>query len=115
MDWWQKRGASLRLEDQAAADCRASACSGVHYSFEKLDRVTCSTVHGRLELLIAPTFWQNQLVSFGVDEDVLQSARMCISGTSELSQASDAVVMPSQILRLRHRHKQRQTPSLQPG
>eukprot|EP00966_Prymnesium_polylepis_P092713 2146106-Prymnesium_polylepis.1 len=69
MSWWQERGAPLYLADQAMAEQRASACSAVHYSFEKLDRVTCSTVRGRVELLIDPQYHRNEVVSFGVDEE----------------------------------------------
>ena len=36
-----------------------------------------------VELLIEPQRYRNQLVSFGIDEEVLQSARTRISATSE--------------------------------
>jgi hypothetical protein len=72
------------LEDQAAAEVRAEECSGVHYSFEKLDRITCSTVFGRAELLIDPQHYRNDLVSFGIDEEALQAARTQISGAKDL-------------------------------
>ena len=91
--WWQERGTSLRLADQAAAEERAQACSGVHYSFEKCDRVTCSAVHSRIELLVDRVTYRNEMISFGVDEEVLQSARAQVSGASELAddEAAEAV------------------------
>ena len=76
----QQRGAPFRLVDKAAAEQRAMNCSGgVLYSFEKVDRVTCSTVCGRFDLLIDAAVYRKELVSFGIDEDALQLAQNQIS------------------------------------
>ena len=40
MAWWSERGAALRITSEAGAQERASSSSGVHFSFEKRDRVT---------------------------------------------------------------------------
>ena len=81
----------FQIVDQAAAEARAEACSGVHYSFEKLDRVTCSTVMGRIDLLIDPKRYRNELVSFGVDEEALQLARTQISDATDLDDGDTIV------------------------
>ena len=41
----QERSESLRIADEDEAMVRAAASSGVHFSFEKVDRVTRSTNH----------------------------------------------------------------------
>ena len=41
-------GERLKLTDEASAMARADASEGIHYSFEKPDQVTCSTVQERL-------------------------------------------------------------------
>ena len=42
--WWAERGEPLRLCDAEAALARAASSAGVHFSFEKLDHVTRSTI-----------------------------------------------------------------------
>ena len=77
---WANFGPKLRLVDEAAAEQCAQASSGVHFSFEKLDHVTCSTVCGKLDTVIDPTTHRGELVSFAIDEEMLQQAREWVSG-----------------------------------
>lgn len=82
LEWWQQRGQDLRLADEAAAIARAAASDGVHFSFEKIDRVTRSTICGRVEpaSMLEHITWRNQLVSFAIPELALASARELVSG-----------------------------------
>lgn len=81
LDWWEARGQGLRLADEAAAMARAAASDGVHFSFEKTDRVTRSTICGRFEpaSILEHVTWRNQLVSFAIPELVLAHAREQVS------------------------------------
>ena len=47
LEWWQTRGPSPRLVDAAAAVERAEASIGIHFSFEKVDRVSHMLNHSR--------------------------------------------------------------------
>ena len=78
--WWQERGAGLRIADEAAALQRASASDGVHFSFEKKDRVTRSTICGKFEpsSLSEHMEWRNELASFAVTELALAAAREAV-------------------------------------
>jgi hypothetical protein len=79
--WWQERGAGLRIADEAAALQRASVSDGVHFSFEKKDRVTRSTICGKFEpsSLSEHIEWRNELASFAVTELALAAAREAVS------------------------------------
>ena len=65
------------------------ASSGVHFSFEKLDRVTCTTVCGKIDRVIEPKTYRNELVSFAIDEEMLQMAREHVSGSLESDDDGD--------------------------
>ena len=79
--WWQERGAGLRIADEAAALQRASVSDGVHFSFEKKDTVTRSTICGKFEpsSLSEHIEWRNELASFAVTELALAAAREAVS------------------------------------
>jgi hypothetical protein len=81
MIWWQQRGQGLRLADEAAALARAAASAAVHFSFEKTDHVTRSTICGRFapSSIIEELSWHSELVSFAVSEIALTSAREVVS------------------------------------
>ena len=78
----------MRLEDAAAAAARAEASDGVHFSFEKLDHVTCSTVCGRL-LISEGVRHRNALVSFEVDSLALETASEEVSTMQAERRAAD--------------------------
>ncbi len=67
-------GERLKLTDKASALARADASEGIHYSFEKLDHVTCSTVHERLLTFDVATY-RGELVSFSIAEASVEAAR----------------------------------------
>ena len=75
----------MRIADEAAALQRASASDNVHFSFEKKDRVTRSTICGRFEpsSLSEHIEWRNELASFAVTELALAAAREAVSTTLE--------------------------------
>jgi hypothetical protein len=81
MIWWQQRGQGLRLADEASALARAAASAAVHFSFEKTDHVTRSTICGRFapSSIIEELSWHSELVSFAVSEIALTSAREVVS------------------------------------
>ena len=67
-------GERLKLTDEASALARADASEGIHYSFEKPDHVTCSTVHERLLTFDVATY-RGELVSFSIAEASVEAAR----------------------------------------
>ena len=79
MAWWSERGAALRIMSEAGAQERASSSSGVHFSFEKRDRVTCSTVIGRIDTLLEQQYYRHELISFAIDSEALELGRQHIS------------------------------------
>ena len=83
--WWQQRGLGLRIDDAEAAGIRATASAGVHFSFEKVDRVTRSTICGRFEpsRVSEQVLHRQQLVSFALTEDALAAAREEVSGPGQ--------------------------------
>ena len=76
--WWRERSGAQKLADEDAALVRAAASDGIHFSFEKVDRVTCSTVCSMLSTAEA-CLYRGQLVSFAVAEEALEVARERIS------------------------------------
>ena len=81
MAFWSARSLPLTLPDAAAAQARAEASdTGVHFSFEKEDRVTRSTIRGRLGGLFEKVFYRGQLVAFSVPVEVHDEARRVTSG-----------------------------------
>lgn len=85
LEWWQQRGQGLRLADEDAALARAAASDGVHFSFEKTDHVTRSTICGRFEptSIFEQSEWRNELVSFATTELTLAAARDAVSAGLE--------------------------------
>ena len=77
--WWQERGAGLRIADEAAALQRASVSDGVHFSFEKKDRVTRSTICGKFEPSSLSEHIEWRKASFAVTELALAAAREAVS------------------------------------
>ena len=73
----------MRIADADEAMVRAAASSGVHFSFEKVDRVTRSTICGLFEpgKVAEQVLFRNQLASFALSEAVLAAAREAVSGT----------------------------------
>ena len=80
--WWQAQhgrlGATLQLTDEASALARAAASDGVHYSFEKVDHGTCSTIFDSL-VVTERASYRGELVSFAVGEGAAEAARERIS------------------------------------
>ena len=102
LEWWEQRGVGLRLADEAAAAVRAAASDGVHFSFEKTDHVTRSTICGRFEpaSVLEPVTWHNQLVSFAIPELTLAGAREIVSAATETQPATGArVADPTVVVR----------------
>ena len=89
LTWWAGLGPQHQLRDAEAAERCAAASSGVHFSFEKLDRVACTTVCGKLNRVIEPKTYRTELVSFAIDEEMLQLARECASGSLESDDDGD--------------------------
>jgi hypothetical protein len=93
--WWQAQhgrlGATLQLTDEASALARAAASDGVHYSFEKVDHVTCSTIFDSL-LVTERALYRGELVSFAVGEAAAEAARERIS---QLVAEDDAASRPA--------------------
>jgi len=81
-NWWKARGQSLRLLDEASALARSAASDGMHYSFEKRDQVTCSTVFGVL-LVSDVVQYRSELCSFSVDEAMVEARRDQMSSQQE--------------------------------
>ena len=86
--WWHERGGSQHLADEAAAIARAAAFEGTHFSFEKTDRVTCSTVCGRLSTSEA-CLHRGKLASFAVSEASMEAAREHISTQQAAREAAE--------------------------
>jgi hypothetical protein len=82
MAFWRegKGGVARMLEDEAAAEHRSCESSGVHFSFEKLDKVTRTTVRGRFSVVLEEARHRGDLVSFTLSEEVLAEARAATSG-----------------------------------
>ena len=82
LKWWQGRGVQLRLADEEAAIARSAESDGAHFSFEQTDRVTCSTIVGRLapRSLSERLFFRGELISFAIFEHELAAARELVSG-----------------------------------
>ena len=74
-----KGGAVRKLNDEAAAVQRSLASGGVHFSFEKLDKVTRTTVRGRFQAVSEEAHHRSALVSFAVSEEALAEARAATS------------------------------------
>jgi hypothetical protein len=79
----------LRLDDEEAASIRAASSDGVHFSFEKVDSVTRSTICGRFEpsAVMEQVLYRSQLVSFALTEHALTAVRYEVS---ELGQEGSA-------------------------
>ena len=83
-------GERLKLTDEASAFARADASEGIHYSFEKPDQVTCSTVHERLHVLTFDVAtYRGELVSFSIAEASVEAAREHIE-LLEVAEEEDA-------------------------
>ena len=91
LTWWHARGEQLRLEDEAAALVRAAASDAVHFSFEKLDHVTRSTICGSLSTscLTEALYFRHELISFAISEETMVQAREIVSDMSA-SEESEA-------------------------
>ena len=87
--WWQQRGQGSRLDDEEAAGVCAASSDGVHFSFEKVDCVTRSTICGRFEpsAVTEQVLYRSQLVSFALTEHALAAAR---DEVSEVGQEGSA-------------------------
>ena len=81
-------GERLKLTDEASALARADASEGIHYSFEKPDQVTCSTVQERLLTFDSATY-RGELVSFSIAEASVEAAREHIE-LLEVAEEEDA-------------------------
>ena len=68
----------------------AAASDVIHFSFEKRDSVTCSTVCGRLPISEEVLF-RGELVSFAVGSAVLDAAREQISDLEREEEAAEQV------------------------
>ena len=69
----------MRIADEAAALQRASVSDGVHFSFEKKDRVTRSTICGKFEPSSLSEHIEWRKASFAVTELALAAAREAVS------------------------------------
>ena len=75
-----KGGAARVLADETAALQRAHESGGVHFSFEKLDRVTRTAVRGRFSAISEEVHHRSSLVSFALSEEALAEARAATCG-----------------------------------
>ena len=82
-------GERLKLTDEASALARADASEGIHYSFEKLDHVTCSTVQDERLLTFDVATYRGELVSFSIAEASVEAAREHIE-LLEVAEEEDA-------------------------
>ena len=80
LEWWAGLGVKHQILDGAAAERCAEGSSGVHFSFEKVDRVTCSTICGKFDDFFESKTYRKELVSFAVNEDLVELARGRVSG-----------------------------------
>jgi hypothetical protein len=89
-EWWAARTAPLCLRDEEAALLRAASSNGVHFSFEKLDHVTRSTICGTLPAgcLSEQHYHRHELVTFAITDEMLAQAREMVSGESEAERAA---------------------------
>ena len=104
--WWQARGEALRLEDEEAAIARAGASNGVHFSFEKTDHVTRSTICGRLPAtcLSEVVLFRHDIVAFAISDTTLEEAREMVSTSTAEAKASDAAMQQAAATRLKAEH-----------
>jgi hypothetical protein len=92
MAFWAdgKGGVALRLLDGAAAVARAAASDGEHFSFEKVDHVTRTTVRGRfIGCISEEAHHRSSLVSFALTPDALREAHAATVGGSHTQVESD--------------------------
>ena len=92
MAFWAdgKGGVALRLPDGAAAVARAVASDGEHFSFEKVDHVTRTTVRGRfIGCISEEAHHRSSLVSFALTPDALREAHAATVGGSHMPVESD--------------------------
>ena len=89
-EWWAVRTAPLCMRDEEAALLRAASSDGVHFSFEKLDHVTRSTICGNLPAgcLSEQQYHRHELVTFAITDEMLARAREMVSGESEAERAA---------------------------
>ena len=80
------------LADEEAALARSTSSAGVHFSFEKLDHVTRSTICGALPAgcWSEQQHHRHELVAFAITDEMLASAREMVSGESEAERAAAA-------------------------
>ena len=88
--WWAARGEELRVSDSEAAIARAASSAGVHFSFEKVDHVTRSTICGLLpsSRLSEVVTHRHELIAFAISDETLAEARETVSGESEAERAA---------------------------
>ena len=91
MTYWStgQGGKNRCLSDAAAAEQRAAQSDGEHYSFEKDDRVTRTTVRSRFFRWSEEVHHRSKLVSFALTSDDVLEARRATSGGADHSIESD--------------------------
>ena len=92
MSYWAagSGGIGRRLADARAAQERADASDGVHFSFEKCDHVTRTAVRGRFTSGVSEeAHHRSALVSFALTEAVVAEAETATSGGACASIESD--------------------------
>jgi hypothetical protein len=98
LSWWSKCGVERRITDEAGAIARSTQSDGVHFSFEKRDHVTRSTICGCLSpsCLSERVFSSNELVSFAITDQELASARELVSGLATAEEEEEAAMQAAQ-------------------
>ena len=91
MHFWSsgQGGMQRRLSDATAAEQRAAQSDGEHYSFEKEDRVTRTTVRSRFVRLSEEVHHRSKLVSFALTTDSVLEARAATAGGADNPIESD--------------------------
>ena len=91
MHFWSsgQGGMQRRLSDATAAEQRAAQSDGEHYSFEKEDRVTRTTVRSRFVRLSEEVHHRSKLVSFALTTDSVLEARATTAGGADNPIESD--------------------------
>ena len=91
MRFWSsgQGGMQRRLSDATAAEQRAAQSDGEHYSFEKEDRVTRTTVRSRFVRMSEEVHHRSKLVSFALTTDSVLEARAATAGGADNPIESD--------------------------
>ena len=73
----------MRLSDATAAKQLAAESDGEHFSFEKDDHVTRTTIRSRFTSFSEEVHHRSKLVSFALTSDTVLEAHMATSGGAD--------------------------------